>query len=105
MKEKKEKDTTWFSRWRKKPDGTKGYPGSIIGHMAQGVAAGVLAAYGYHWAAGIWTAGYFSYQFGSGARKAINKRKADTIGLDAFDFTIGFVPAYLVAKAVRHMVE
>ena len=91
------KQYTWFSRWRV-------YPWSCAGHVTQGIAAGALAGAGHHWPAAVWFTGYLAYQFGSGARKAVNRHETDTIGLDSFDFTVGFLPGYAIATAVRMLV-
>lgn len=85
---------TWFSRWRK-------YPGSIIGHMAQGAACGVAAAYGHHWPAGVWLTASLAYQFGSGARKWSAVGHPDTMGLDTIDYAVGFIVGY-AGGAIAH---
>lgn len=88
------KQPTWFSRWR-------AYPGSVIGHLAQGAACGALAAWGHHWPAGVWGLGFGFYQGMSFARKVNQQGRGDTAGLDGFDFVVGFVPGYAVAAVVR----
>ena len=88
------KQPTWFSRWR-------AYPGSVIGHLAQGAACGALAAWGHHWPAGVWLTGYLAYQFGSGARKWSAVGHPDTMGLDTMDAAVGFAFGYGGAAVVR----
>ena len=81
---------TYFNRWRR-------YPRSCAGHTLQGFIIGLLmlspvflpslwplAAF-----AGLQACGYFAYQFGSGARKAINRHETDSIGWDCADLTVG----------------
>ena len=82
------KHPTWFGRF-------KVYPISCILHIAQGAGAGALAATG-HWPmAIIWLACYIAYQGLSFARKVNTEGRGDTAGLDAFDFLVGALPAYL----------
>ena len=88
---------TWFGRWRR-------YPWSVAGHIATGAACGVMAAFDWHWPAAVWAGAFFAYQFGSGARKAINRRETDTMGLDTYDLAVGFVPAYCIARTVLGMI-
>ena len=83
----------WFARW-------KAYPLSVLGHIAQGAVAGIAAAAGLTPMWVVMLVGYLAYQFGSGARKAVNTHATDTIGLDAFDFAVGFVPAYILTLLV-----
>ena len=87
---------TWFSRWKK-------YPGSIIGHIAQGVVAGGVLGLGAAFGIAIpcaifallWAWGFWKYQEMSFARKVNETGRGDTAGLDSFDFVVGFVPAAL----------
>lgn len=91
------KHPTWTGRFRV-------YPWSCLGHIAQGAAAGVLAAYGHHWPAGVWSVGFGAYQGLSFARKVSQEGRGDTAGLDAFDFVVGFLPGYAAAAVVRYFV-
>ena len=84
---------TWFSRWKK-------YPLSVIGHIAQGAASAILASTDHEFAALIWASGFTAYQFGSFARKSQSGR-GDTVGLDTFDFVVGFIPTYAGIIAFR----
>ena len=96
---------TYFNRWRR-------YPRSCAGHTLQGFIIGalmlapaflpflpvklpsyleenrllllVLPAF-----AALQAIGYFAYQFGSGARKAINRHETDSIGWDCADLSVG----------------
>ena len=94
LRKKQDRNPSWFSRWRR-------YPMSIIGHIGQGAAAGVAASYGHHWPAGIWSAGFLAYQFGSGARKWSIYGHPDTMGLDTMDYAIGFALGYGICHLVR----
>ena len=90
---------TWFNRWRT-------YPKSIAGHILQGVAAGIMVGSGSTELiiGGVsWMVGFWLYQFGSGLRKAINTNHTDTMGLDAFDFIVGLIPAVVITVIIRHM--
>ena len=88
---------TWFGRFTR-------YPLSCIGHIATGAACGVMAAYGWHWPAAVWTGAFFAYQFGSGASA---RRSTGAIrilwGMDTYDLAVGFVPAYAVIRAINHL--
>ena len=86
---------TWFSRWRR-------YPGSIIGHIGQGLICGAAAATPYWPPAAVWAAAYLAYQFGSGARKWAAVGHPDTMGLDTVDFAVGFAFGYAAAAICRH---
>ena len=92
-------EATWFSRWRK-------YPKSVAGHIAQGFALGSLC-FADFWmgfgATALYGQFFLAYQIGSGARKAVNKRKTDTIGLDAFDFIVGAAPPLVAALLWRSL--
>ena len=88
------KHPTWFGRWKR-------YPLSVLGHIAQGAAAGALGAYGHHCPAAVWGVGFVSYQGLSFARKVSTEGRGDTAGLDAFDFVVGFLPGYAVAVIIK----
>ena len=90
------KHPTWFSRW-------KSYGWAVAGHIAQGAGAGVLAAYGYHWPAAVWTTGFWCYQGLSFARKVSTEGRGDTAGLDSYDWVVGFLPAYGIARLVQSL--
>ena len=90
-------EPNWFNRWRR-------YPGSIIGHITQGAICGLVAAYGHHWPAAVWSTAYMAYQFGSGARKWAEVGHPDTMGLDTVDFAIGFAVAYGVTATCRSLI-
>ena len=81
------KHPTWFSR-------IKVYPLSVLGHVAQGACAGALAAGGHEFAAFVWMTCFIAYQGLSFARKVSQQGRGDTAGLDAYDFFVGFAPAY-----------
>lgn len=90
------KPPTWFSRWRS-------YPLSVLGHIGQGVAGGLLFASnveGTNEMAFVWALGYFTYQGLSFARKVNTTGRGDTAGLDAYDFVVGMVPAFIIAKVL-----
>ena len=110
---RKDAPPTWFGRWRV-------YPWSVAGHIAQGVAATIMAALAallFHngiaddsppvtaggmalgFAAIVWTAGFFLYQVGSGFRKFANLGHTDTMGLDSFDFAVGAIIACVIIGA------
>ena len=102
------KSPTYFSRWR-------AYPRSCAGHTAQGWGIGVMALspliMGALWplapVAAILALGYFCYQFGSGARKAINRHETDSIGWDCADLSVGIwlaVLTYAIAIIVGVLV-
>ena len=87
---------TWFSRF-------KMYPKSVIGHIAQGAGAALCVAVPMAMGGGpaltagittaaIWYLGFRDYQFGSAKRKEINTGRTDTMGLDTYDFIVGFLP-------------
>ena len=92
------KGPTYFSRWRR-------YPLSCLGHTAQGVAVGLLMMTPLRWqelwpltvVACVLAVGYFLYQLGSGARKAINNHHTDSIGWDIVDLSVGMYLALPVA--------
>ena len=78
---------TWFSRWRV-------YPRSVLGHVLQGAASGLLVHIGPVGLAiaAFWFLGFVAYQALSFARKVSTEGRGDTAGLDAFDFIVGFLP-------------
>ena len=84
---------TWFNRFHR-------YPWSIVGHIAQGAVAGLLAGtiIGAPIAA-IWYWGFRDYQALSFQRKINTTGRGDTAGLDAFDFIVGFVPTAVLSLA------
>ena len=109
------KQPTYFSRWR-------AYPRSCLGHTAQGVLTGMvilapllfasqmpnvpaavaaaiifspLSVLGFTLALGYW-----AYQFGSGARKAVNRHQTDSIGWDAADLSVGLWISVIITIAV-----
>ena len=82
----------WFDRFRR-------YGWCVVGHLAQGAAAGLLCAFSSLAAAGLlWAAFYIVYQLASGARKWASTGHPDTMGLDAYDFLVGFLPVFIVAR-------
>lgn len=94
-------EPTWWSRWRV-------YPRSCFGHIVQGaVAASPMVAVMMKWSLQafavavvillVWMWFYTSYQGLSGARKAVNRKKTDTMGLDVIDFLIGTMPVLGIA--------
>ena len=91
------KHPTWTSRFRV-------YGWSVVGHIAQGAAAGFLAALGHHWPAAVWAVGFGAYQGLSFARKISTTGRGDTAGLDSFDFVVGFLPGYTAGMVVRHLI-
>lgn len=83
---------TYFNRWRR-------YPRSCAGHTLQGFIIGLLIlappllmggrGFAVTAFALLQAQGYFAYQFGSGARKAINRHQTDSIGWDCADLSVG----------------
>ena len=78
---------TWFNRWRR-------YPEACIGHLATGAGCAAFAATGHEFAAFAWLACYIGYQAMSWARKKDLEGKGDSVGLDIYDWAVGFVPTY-----------
>ena len=93
----------WFVRFRH-------YPGSVIGHILWGALAGAV---GYEQPVNgmcILSGGY-AYQFGSAWRKMRARQRAieagktpdensglDTVGLDAFDYAVGYAIGYALRR-------
>lgn len=94
QRKERPKHPTWGGRFRL-------YPWSCAGHIAQGFAAGVLAATGHYWPASVWGAGFVAYQGLSFARKVNTEGRGDTAGLDAADFVVGAIPGYIIGIAVQ----
>ena len=80
----------WFRRFRH-------YPGSIIGHIAWGAVAGAVGADDPVNGIALLSGGYV-YQFGSAWRKNVNTSRIDTVGLDAFDYCVGYGIGYAVRR-------
>ena len=91
------KSPTWFNRWQ-------AYGWSVAGHIAQGAAGGLFLGLGHPVPCILMAAFFIVYQLGSGARKYINEGHVDTMGLDSFDWLVGFVPAYLLCVALPRLV-
>ena len=90
-----EPQPTYWSRWRT-------HPLSCAGHVAQGVLCGVLVLTGQPplmALAALWLLLYATYQGLSMARKAVNRHRADTGGLDTADAITGIGLA-LAGRAV-----
>ena len=112
MKREREPQPTYFNRWRR-------YPKSCAGHTMQGLLTGLvilspaivafqmpnapaaltmavilfpLTVMGFALALGYW-----AYQFGSGARKAVNRHKTDSIGWDSADLMVGLWFSVIIA--------
>lgn len=106
---------TYFNRWRR-------YPKSCAGHTLQGALTGLvilapaIAALQMPSTASALTVaiilfpltvmgftlalGYWAYQFGSGARKAVNRHRTDSIGWDSADLMVGLWFSVIIATAV-----
>ena len=81
----------WFSRWKR-------YPGSCFGHIAWGALAGYVGG-----ADGLALfMGGLAYQFGSGWRKQ-QAGEIDSVGLDSFDYAVGFAIGLGVRKALAYV--
>ena len=85
----------WFARFRR-------YPGSVLGHIAWGAVAGLVASRDPVSGAVLLSGGY-AYQFGSAWRKS-EQGRIDTVGLDAFDYPVGFAIGYAVGNALKVVV-
>ena len=98
---KESEEPTWRGRWRV-------YPRSCAGHIIQGAAASlpllavslwkpdnVMAVVVAVAVLAVWLWIYTAYQGLSGARKAVNRKKTDTMGLDVVDFLIGTMPVLI----------
>ena len=94
---------TYFNRWRR-------YPRSCAGHTLQGFIIGALmltplltqrwdgdSLWVFTVAGVVLALGYFAYQFGSGARKAINRHETDSIGWDCADLSVGIYLAIIAS--------
>ena len=81
----------WFKRFRR-------YPGSVLGHIAWGAAAGFVGSRDPVSGAVLLSGGY-AYQFGSAWRKSELSR-IDTVGLDSFDYPVGYAIGYAVGKVL-----
>ena len=79
---------TFWNRFRR-------YPLSCVGHIVQGVAAGLLVAAGLHGAlaGALWAYLFVQYQSLSFQRKRDWEGRGDTAGLDTMDFLVGYVLA------------
>ena len=82
--------TDWFRRF-------KHYPCSIIGHIAWGTLAGAVGADDPVNGVALLSGGY-CYQFGSAWRKNVNTSRIDTVGLDSFDYAVGYGIGYAVRR-------
>ena len=93
------KSPTYFNRWL-------AYPRSCLGHTLQGLGFGLLilapnlllamAAWPLSVAGVMLLMLYVCYQFGSGARKIVNRGHADSIGWDVADASVGLWLAVLI---------
>ena len=81
----------WFSRFRR-------YPGSVCGHIAWGALAGYVGATDPVSGTALLSGGY-AYQFGSAWRKSESGR-IDSVGLDAFDYPVGYAVGYAVGRII-----
>ena len=81
----------WFARIRH-------YPGSVLGHIAWGAAAGLVGSRDPVSGAVLLSGGY-AYQFGSAWRKSETGR-IDTVGLDAYDYPVGYAIGYAAGKVL-----
>ena len=70
-------------------------PACCAGHVAWGLGSGLVSGVdGFALLCGGW-----AYQFGSGWRKS-ETGGIDTVGLDAFDYPVGYVVGLAARKAV-----
>ena len=81
----------WLRRFRH-------YPGSILGHIAWGAVAGAVGYDSPVNGVALLSGGY-AYQFGSAWRK-VNTSRIDTVGLDAWDYAVGYGIGYAVRRFV-----
>ena len=75
----------WLARF-------KIYPGSCIAHIAWGTGAGCIGDVN----GALLVFGGWAYQFGSGWKKQ-QRGEIDSVGLDSFDYAIG----YLLGRAIK----
>ena len=79
----------WLQRWKK-------HPACCAGHIAWGLGSGLVGGVdGFALLCGGW-----AYQFGSGWRKS-ETGGIDTVGLDAFDYPVGYVVGLAARKALE----
>ena len=82
----------YFARFRK-------YPGSCLGHIAWGAMAGYIGSRDPVSGAALLSGGY-AYQYGSAWRKS-QLARIDTVGLDCFDYPVGYAVGYGAGSALR----
>ena len=81
---------SWLTRFRR-------HAASVLCHLAWGAYAGAVGASDPVNGAALLSGGY-AYQFGSAWRKAETSR-VDTVGLDSFDYALGYAVGYHGARA------
>ena len=83
----------WLARWKR-------YPGSCLGHHAWAFPWGVVGAWDPATGLTMGLGAGWAYQFGSAWRKS-EQGRIDTVGLDAFDYPVGYSIGYAVGNALK----